>query len=803
MVPANVGVTFKNQCGVVVRDRLPITIREWNKTKNVSENQVADRYKDTLFSDLMAHFTLPDLGSESENAKQRALVKKWALKKMGELFRAYKNRLWKNYKKDKKPPLFENYLAKQEHNWEEFVRYKESEEAVNLSAKNKKNASEKKYHHHTGRGGYGRAMPKWDAQEAEMELNGITPEPTREGWDTRARNWFLAHGCEYDMKTGNIVESDTRVRVPRQKWIEVTTDIKAGKLKFAPDREKDLLTLVLGNPEKGGRTRGFGPSVPWSLGFPADAETYRSRARAKQRQLEVQNDRMAEFQRRLDQQQRELQQQQREINELKGQRPPDNTAEISQRRDSSVADSEAPPTRMMIDAGPGDPLDGIKETTPCDLHEVFRKVSVKVAVGYVLPAFGPEGEPATWHGNPIPAGYARVGVDSVVPSWETLELDIPGGDGGLTLREVLGEIILWEKKNIRLPGWVAPSTGRPSRSPSPPPGDRRPPSPPPTDHMSPPSPRGYDVDHDIGSPSPSPAPPPPPTKTRNAPSRKRFKSPVPKRSPLPKVPKVPPPRPWDLTVEENAAAVAKHNYDHFHKPKPPAPEPYTEKQIEYATSFLNTPSQYELHEKKDDYTRTLAKVIDQKKDEKAKEKDIAGTSKSSARSAAEKKSSSTSAPLKAKQTTKGKKRKEVPLLGAQPKQSIPALKVFNVPKVYEEHGGGVNMDEAATLAAQCGVTVDELFGAADAALPTADIAPTFVYGEDLVSREQLHKLPTHMRNLHQWYLDACKEKKMYIVASIPWEYYYRNEEIHIEMNELWQLFNLEALDKSLMSCYCL
>ncbi|KAK1650833.1 hypothetical protein QYE76_068638 [Lolium multiflorum] len=129
----------------------PITIREWNKTKKVSENQVADRYKNTLFDDLMAHFTLPDLGSESENAKQRALVKKWALKKMGELFRAYKNRLWATYKAEKKPP-FENYLSKQEHNWEEFVKYKESEEAVNLSKKNQKNASEKKYHHHTGRG---------------------------------------------------------------------------------------------------------------------------------------------------------------------------------------------------------------------------------------------------------------------------------------------------------------------------------------------------------------------------------------------------------------------------------------------------------------------------------------------------------------------------------------------------------------------------------------------------------------------------------------------------------------------------
>ncbi|KAM0840839.1 hypothetical protein ACQ4PT_059392 [Festuca glaucescens] len=104
------------ECGVLVRDRIPITIREWNKTKNVSESEVADRYKDMLFDDLMAHFTLPDLGSESEMDKQKALVKKWALKKMGELFRAWKNRLWATYKADKKPPLFEGYLAKQEHN---------------------------------------------------------------------------------------------------------------------------------------------------------------------------------------------------------------------------------------------------------------------------------------------------------------------------------------------------------------------------------------------------------------------------------------------------------------------------------------------------------------------------------------------------------------------------------------------------------------------------------------------------------------------------------------------------------------
>ena len=58
------------------------------------------------------------------------------------------------------------------------------------------------------------------------------------------------------------MESDG-VRVPRKKWLEVVKQIKDGTLKFKADREKDLLTLVLGNPEKGGRTRGIGPNFPW------------------------------------------------------------------------------------------------------------------------------------------------------------------------------------------------------------------------------------------------------------------------------------------------------------------------------------------------------------------------------------------------------------------------------------------------------------------------------------------------------------------------------------------------------------
>ena len=148
------------------------------------------------------------------------------------------------------------------------------------------------------------------------------------------------------------------------------------------------------------------------------------------------------------------------------------------------------------------------------------------------------------------------------------------------------------------------------------------------------------------------------------------------------------------------------------------------------------------------------------------------------------------------------KRSDVSQLGQQAKQSIPPLKVLDVPSVYQGHGG-IDMEETLKLAAQMGCTVEELLGSQDVALPIADIAPKFVYGADLVRKERLHQLSTHMWNLHQWYLDVCKENKKFIVANIPEEYYFRKEEIHIEMNELWQLFNLDALDKSLMSCYCL
>ena len=72
---------FINQCGVLVRDMVPITARDWHKPKVVHEgvSYVDDRLKEVLWATLLAYFTLP---KECDVDK----VKECALKKMATQF---------------------------------------------------------------------------------------------------------------------------------------------------------------------------------------------------------------------------------------------------------------------------------------------------------------------------------------------------------------------------------------------------------------------------------------------------------------------------------------------------------------------------------------------------------------------------------------------------------------------------------------------------------------------------------------------------------------------------------------------
>ena len=244
----------------------------------------------------------------------------------------------------------------------------------------------------------------------------------------------------------------------------------------------------------------------------------------------------------------------------------------------------------------------------------MKNISMKVAVGYVVPC-PPD---ARWDGREIPAGYAKVGVDEVLPDFIDMLLDIPGPQDERTLGEVVGAVILWDKNNIRLPG-SAPRT-------TPPPSHRRSPTPP-----SPPRSTPHDYDHHSASPSRPPppdlgrpsSPPPLPAKDnkrKRAPSMSTNRRSSPKRqmSPLPRVPhKNLPIRTYDRTDEQTAAIAMAEKDAHFAKMKPKPAPVYTEKQKAWARDFLNTKSQYELHHKPDDYVRTLQKEVQKSKSSKS------------------------------------------------------------------------------------------------------------------------------------------------------------------------------------------
>jgi hypothetical protein len=100
---------FVSQCGVVVRDCIPITVRDWHKPKaeEVEEGTyVDDISKNNLWRQLMAHFNLPPEQNPDIARKMEEKVKEFALKKMAEQFMNHKKRLYRLFVKQNKTPDF-------------------------------------------------------------------------------------------------------------------------------------------------------------------------------------------------------------------------------------------------------------------------------------------------------------------------------------------------------------------------------------------------------------------------------------------------------------------------------------------------------------------------------------------------------------------------------------------------------------------------------------------------------------------------------------------------------------------------
>jgi len=724
LAPAVNVIFFVNQCGVVVRDNIPISIREWHKPKGDDDGGVSfvDQIsKDELWNTLMSHFNLPQDLSDGMKLK----VKQWALKKMATQFQSFKKKIWSEYKNKKETPTFTGALEKQNYHWDAFKAYKESSEAVERSEKNKLNAAKKEYHHVLGPGGYKTAAPKWEKRDADLIAKGVTPETAE--FPERSKRWLYGHGASLDPETGKLVPREKN----KEKIQTVTKEIvkaieKVQKGTFKPDRENDELTLALGNPEHGGRTRGYGTDVSWKAGFPECADSYKSRQRKKKQEA----DRIQRLEANHEELQRMVMRQQEQLDTINSQQ----RASERQQEDPAFDDSNVVPSQLKSSVGStpllGDhdalmdeapmaryPVDDITEKKMCDLHQSMKNISFKVAVGFALPS-----EPgARFHGSQIPAGYARVGVDEVLKGYESLELDMAGGDGEKTLGEVTGGIILWKKKYIVFADSTPPPTPPCSNPPqqSPPLPDRDP----------------------SASPSRSPErQPSPPIKWNKR--KVTAASPTKKKGRKNSKDKTPEKLPYDLTHEETRTVVAAEVKRHF---APQKPEPKEKLPEEVVVRFVKNLSDPEP-KLPSDYERSISKSYSEQR----------------------------------------KIGKKVPQLGEQEQQSIPPLKVFPDKDVHKD---------------STGLSVAQVIG--DTGFPMAEIAWKYVHGESLVRPEQVPKLTTQMRRLHEWYLKVAKGGQIMLMVALKEEHFFQEYDICIMLEELFQLYNQDALDKSLVTCYCL
>ena len=85
-----------------------------------------------------------------------------------------------------------------------------------------------------------------------------------------------------------------------------------------------------------------------------------------------------------------------------------------------------------------------------------------------------------------------------------------------------------------------------------------------------------------------------------------------------------------------------------------------------------------------------------------------------------------------------------------------------------------------------------------------EIKRKYVRGQPLVEPQKAKNLPTRMYELYQWYMNIIKiSNRESLMVNVRKDHYFHEKAVSVEYSELFQLYNQDALDKSIVSCYCL
>nr|CAD41480.2 OSJNBb0072M01.13 [Oryza sativa Japonica Group] len=135
------------------------------------------------------------------------------------------------------------------------------------------------------------------------------------------------------------------------------------------------------------------------------------------------------------------------------------------------------------------------------------------------------------------------------------------------------------------------------------------------------------------------------------------------------------------------------------------------------------------------------------------------------------------------------KSKPVPQLGEQPNQEIEPLVT----------GKEMTIEEFIT---DTGLTTDQLLGVAP--IEKAEVKYMYELGKPLVKPELLQSLPTQMYKFHQLYMEMSATGREMIGARIRDTDFLQGDDIlWINFKGIYELYQLDALDVSIMSCWIL
>ena len=255
---------FRNAIGALVRDKLNPSIRNWH---DYPEDIKDDLWKNRLLVNF--NFRIP--------AEKLPLVRRRAMKMMGESFRRWRNELNTEYIKKGLTP-YHKYGHITPAIWALLVAEKTAPESLALSEKNSLQAKKNIHHPRLGPGGYEGKEEMFRKMEEEAVAAGNTKVMKLK---PRTKRWLFARNLEESGSSLKFAKPETEEAVSR--IMKYSEDIEKGS--FTPSREKDELSLGLGNPEHPGRVRGLGKHKTWKEGFREDVEMYKKHGRNREESL--------------------------------------------------------------------------------------------------------------------------------------------------------------------------------------------------------------------------------------------------------------------------------------------------------------------------------------------------------------------------------------------------------------------------------------------------------------------------------------------------------------------------------------